>query len=214
MRSCRMRSSKPIRIRDRSCRRRPTTSKTPYLAGLAKTGIEVAEAAAQRLKKVYDETRDDQLKSVADTLKAKKAYEDQLAIVTRLRDAEAHRKSNAEALLKLQSEAKEKAEHPYGMLPAERALMEYKARPGVTAQQVEAARQALRPQLDEEVDAILRKAGLKRTTVDEWMNSALFGRSPLGPISRDAMQIRGAQFSGGFVGPSLDLTAKGQQELE
>lgn len=63
-----------------------------------------------------------------------------------------------DALAKTRVEVAEKLAHPYGMLPADRQLMEFKARPGVTPQQVMEMAGILTPERVKEVQDDIAKA--------------------------------------------------------
>jgi len=168
-----------------------------YLYEQRRSNLEFATQYEGELKKKLNEEIADRTRTGADYAKAvreaTKAYEDQHKIVEALRKADADRLSLAQAMARLQEEAAEKAEHPYGMLPAEQEMMRMmKEHP--TADRAEVAR-ILRPQLDREVDTILRRAGLRGM--------------PDGSIQRDEMQLK---LTGG-VTPSGDIGAKEQAAL-
>jgi hypothetical protein len=95
---------------------------------------------------------------VAAHQKAERKVADDKAEVKVLHEKE----SVLEDLRKLQVEATDRAAHPFGMLPADKQLMEFAKKPSVGPEDVAQARATLAPQLLTEFDEKLRKAGLRR----------------------------------------------------
>ncbi|HEY1898122.1 MAG TPA: hypothetical protein VGG62_17715 [Terracidiphilus sp.] len=166
-----------------------------FMSNEERTNVEAAERKLSDLKRTMDDLRDKPIwdkDTLNDLRKATAEWEKQKKFVESIKDAATNFKSNMEFLRKLESEEAIKRKFPYGMLPADRELMEFQARPGATQAMVERAQKDLQDRRREEASQAIQK-GIAEARAEAGKVSGLLMGEPTTP-EQAARQFSGEAY--------------------